>query len=90
MSLPTWLLRDAAERWGTPLYVPDLDRAAANARAWRNALPGALVAFAVKANPDPALLSRLARDGFGFEGDVGLGRSIVTAAALTLVRTHGC
>ena len=61
------LLREAAERWGTPLYVTDLDAAAANAHAWRDALPGALVAYAVKANPDPALLGRLAADGFGFE-----------------------
>ena len=61
------LLREAAERWGTPLYVTDLDAAAARAAAWREALPGALVAYAVKANPDPALLRRLAGDGAGFE-----------------------
>ena len=62
------LLVAAAERWGTPLYVADLDLAAANARAWSDALPpGSLVAYAVKANPDPALLRRLARDGIGFE-----------------------
>ena len=61
------LLREAAERWGTPLYVTDLDTAAAAGHAWREALPGGLVAYAVKANPDPALLRRLAGDGFGFE-----------------------
>lgn len=61
------LLREAAERWGTPLYVTDLDAAAARAAAWWEALPGALVAYAVKANPDPALLRRLAGDGAGFE-----------------------
>jgi diaminopimelate decarboxylase len=61
------LLAAAAERWGTPLYVTDLDAAAEHAAAWRRALPGALVAFAVKANPDPALLRRLAADGIGFE-----------------------
>lgn len=44
------LLREAAERWGTPLYVTDLDAAAVGAYAWREALPGALVAYAVKAN----------------------------------------
>ena len=60
-------LLEAAERWGTPLYVTDLDAAADHARAWREALPGALVAYAVKANPDPELLRRLAGDGFGFE-----------------------
>jgi diaminopimelate decarboxylase len=67
MSLPHGLLVEAAERWGTPLYVTDLDAASAAAHAWRDALPGALVAYAVKANPDPALLRRLAADGFGFE-----------------------
>jgi len=64
---PAELLREAAGRWGTPLYVTDLDAAAARARAWQRALPGALVAYAVKANPDPALLRRLAADGIGFE-----------------------
>lgn len=68
MSSNRELLAAAAERWGTPLYVTDLDLAAANARAWADALPpGALVAYAVKANPDPALLARLAREGFGCE-----------------------
>jgi diaminopimelate decarboxylase len=61
------LLIMAARRWGTPLYITDLDRAAARAGAWAAALPGALVAYAVKANPDPALLRRLAADGCGFE-----------------------
>ena len=64
---PHALLVEAAERWGTPLYVTDLDAASSAAHAWRDALPGALVAYAVKANPDPALLRRLAADGFGFE-----------------------
>ena len=68
MSSVDGLLVEAAERWGTPLYVTDLDAAAASANAWREALPGALVAYAVKANPDPALLRRLADEGFGFEG----------------------
>jgi diaminopimelate decarboxylase len=61
------LLREAVERWGTPLYVTDLDEAAVRASEWQRALPGALVAYAVKANPDPALLRRLADDGIGFE-----------------------
>jgi diaminopimelate decarboxylase len=75
------LLREAAERWGTPLYVTDLDAAAAGAHAWRDALPGALVAYAVKANPDPALLRRLAADGFGFE--------VVGPVELALARRAG-
>lgn len=67
MTLPREQLLEAAERWGTPLYVTDLDVAAAAAHAWRAALPGAVVAYAVKANPDPALLRRIADEGFGFE-----------------------
>jgi diaminopimelate decarboxylase len=61
------LLVEAAARFGTPLYVTDLDDAASRASEWRVALPGALVAYAVKANPDPALLQRLAGEGIGFE-----------------------
>lgn len=62
------LLVEAAERWGTPLYVTDLDVAAERARAWVEVLPArSLVAYAVKANPDPALLRRLAVEGIGAE-----------------------
>jgi diaminopimelate decarboxylase len=67
MSLPHGLLIGAAERWGTPLYVTDLDAASSAAHAWRRAFPGALIAYAVKANPEAALLRRLAAEGFGFE-----------------------
>lgn len=75
-------LVEAAERWGTPLYVTDLDAALENARAWRMALPEALVAYAVKANPDPLLLRRLAEDGFGFE--------VVSPGELALALRSGC
>jgi diaminopimelate decarboxylase len=62
------LLAEAAERWGTPLYVTDLDAAVERARAWSAVVPaGGLVAYAVKANPDPALLRRLAGEGIGAE-----------------------
>jgi diaminopimelate decarboxylase len=76
------LLVEAAERWGTPTYVTDLDIASARALEWRAALPGALVAYAVKANPDPALLRRLADDGCGFE--------VVGPVELALARRAGC
>jgi diaminopimelate decarboxylase len=82
VTLPRETLVAAAQRWGTPLYVTDLDLAAANAGAWRTALPGALVAYAVKANPDPALLRRLADDGFGFE--------VVGPVELALALRAGC
>ncbi|MGH9174269.1 MAG: diaminopimelate decarboxylase, partial [Vicinamibacterales bacterium] len=80
--IPAERLREAADRWGTPLYVTDIDAAAANADAWRRALAGALVAYAVKANPDPALLRRLAGDGFGFE--------VVGPVELAMALRAGC
>ena len=80
--LPAEHLRAAAERWGTPLYVTDLDAASAAAHAWGDALPGALIAYAVKANPDPALLRRLAGEGFGFE--------VVGPVELALALKAGC
>jgi diaminopimelate decarboxylase len=85
------VLVEAAERWGTPLYVTDLDRASASARAWADALPGALVAYAVKANPDPALLRRLATDGFGFEvvGPVELALALRAGAAPGRIVVNG-
>jgi diaminopimelate decarboxylase len=85
------LLADAAARWGTPLYVTDLDAASARAEAWCRALPGALVAFAVKANPDPALLARLAADGIGFEvvGPVELALAQLAGAPADRIVVNG-
>ncbi len=86
-------LSEAADRWGTPLYVTDLDAAVANARAWQAALPGALVAYAIKANPDPALLRRLASEGFGFEVvgpvELSMARRAGAAAERTVVNGVG-
>ena len=90
-ALPRDALIEAAERWGTPLYVTDLDAAVAAARAWRRELPGALVAYAVKANPDPALLRRLAADGHGFEvvGPVELALALRTGAPPERIVVNG-
>jgi diaminopimelate decarboxylase len=76
------LLVQAADRWGTPLYVTDLDRAAANLAAYRAALPNALLAYAVKANSDPQLLRRLVADGAGVE--------VVNETELALATRAGC
>ena len=73
---------DAAARWGTPLYLTDLDAAAGRLAAYRAAFPGALVAYAVKANPEPQLLRRLVADGAGCE--------VVTAVELALALRAGC
>lgn len=86
------LLVAAADRWGTPIHVLDLDRAATNADAWRRALPdGSLVAYAVKANADPALLRRLAADGFGFEvvGPIELALALRAGVAPDRVVVNG-
>ncbi len=74
-------LRDAAARWGTPLYVTDLDAVAATLAEYRAAFPGALIAYAVKANPDPLLLARLAAEGAGAE--------VVNAVELALAQRAG-
>lgn len=91
MHLPREELVAAVARWGTPLYVTDLDAAAERAAAWRHALPGALVAYAVKANPDPALLRRLAAEGSGFEvvGPVELAQALRAGAAPERIVVNG-
>ncbi len=80
--LDSRLALDAAERWGTPLYLTDLDAAAARLAAYRAAFPGALIAYAIKANADPQLLRRLVADGAGCE--------VVTAVELALALRAGC
>lgn len=82
MTLDARLAVDAAERWGTPLYLTDLDAAAARLAAYRTAFPGALIAYAIKANADPQLLRRLVADGAGCE--------VVTAVELALALRAGC
>ena len=79
---PIQALAEAAASWGTPLYVTDLDRAAEHLARYRAAVPDALVAYAVKANPDPALLRRLVSDGAGCE--------VVSGVELELARRAGC
>lgn len=82
MTLDPELAADAAARWGTPLYLTDLDVAASRLAAYRVAFPGALIAYAVKANADPQLLQRLVADGAGCE--------VVTAVELALALRAGC
>ena len=61
------LLTAIAGRFGTPAYVYDLDRMARRLVAVQGALPGAAVLYAVKANPNGAVLRRLASLGAGAE-----------------------
>jgi diaminopimelate decarboxylase len=82
LSPPRDLLVEAARRWGTPIWVTDLDRCTANLAAYRAALPEALIAYAVKANADPSLLRHLVADGAGCEA--------VTYVELGLALRAGC
>ena len=57
---------DLVRAHGSPLFVYDLDVVTVRVAALRSALPpNAEVAFAVKANPNPALLAHLASLGLG-------------------------
>ncbi len=60
-------LADAATRFGTPLYVYDLDIITHQVMRVRKAFPATDLFFAVKANPCGAVLRHLARLGLGAE-----------------------
>ncbi|HEX7005175.1 MAG TPA: diaminopimelate decarboxylase [Trueperaceae bacterium] len=60
-------LADAARRFGTPLYVYDLNKVRRQVARLREALPGARLHYAVKANPSRALLRLLSSAGLGAE-----------------------
>lgn len=77
------LIRRAAARFGTPLYLYDFEVIAARVRALRAALgPRFTLAYAVKANPSLAVLS------FFFER--GLGADVASRGELLAVRRAGC
>jgi diaminopimelate decarboxylase len=61
------LLSDIAERFGTPTYVYDLGEVSRQLGRLKLALPGALIYYAVKANPAGAVMGHLARQGLGAE-----------------------
>jgi diaminopimelate decarboxylase len=60
-------LRQLAERYGTPLYVYDLDAIGERVTRLRGAFPNADLRFAVKANPAAGVLAHLAAAGVGAE-----------------------
>lgn len=65
--LPPALLRDAADRFGTPLYVYSAAELDAALERVRGAFGDARVYYAMKANPNLTLLRRLHAAGVGFE-----------------------
>jgi len=54
-----------AERFGTPLVVYDEETLLANARAYKEAAPDALLLYSLKAFPNVAILRLLAAEGYG-------------------------
>ncbi len=60
-------LLELAQTYGTPTYVYNLDKVSAQVDALREALPGADLHYAVKANPCGAVLRHLAKRGLGAE-----------------------
>jgi len=56
-------LRELADRYGTPSYVVDLDRVAANYRRFDAAFPDARVMYAAKANTGRAVLETVLAAG---------------------------
>ena len=67
MAVTDELLAEAARRFGTPLYVYDLQRIRNQVERLRDALPMARLFYAVKANPAKALLTELRGAGLGAE-----------------------
>lgn len=61
------LLRDAAARFGTPVYLYDLTRITAQVTELREAFPTARIHYAVKANASGAVLRHIASLGLGAE-----------------------
>src|SRR3990172_1434416 len=60
-------LKKLALEHGTPLFVIDHDRLRRNYREFRRYLPRVQVYYAVKANPDPAIVRTLYREGASFD-----------------------
>jgi diaminopimelate decarboxylase len=56
---------ELAERFGTPLVVYEEQTLLANARAYREAAPDALLLYSLKAFPNLAILRLLAAEGYG-------------------------
>jgi diaminopimelate decarboxylase len=73
---------DLAARFGTPLYVYDLDVVDRQVAALRSCLPGVVdLAYAVKANPALAVIAHLGR--------LGLGADVASGGELAAVKRAG-
>ncbi|MFH1054621.1 MAG: type III PLP-dependent enzyme [Candidatus Altiarchaeota archaeon] len=61
------LLKDLAREHGTPIFVIDHERIRSNYREFRKYLPLVQAYYAVKANPDPAIVKTLFDMGSSFD-----------------------
>ncbi len=61
------LLKDLAQKHGTPLFVVDHDEVRSNYAEFRRYLPRVQPYYAVKANPDPAIIRTLYAAGASFD-----------------------
>ena len=80
MPLSRHALSDAAQRFGTPLYLYDAEELDAALRRVRRAFGETRLFYAMKANPNLNLLRRYAAAGVGFEC-VSLGELLRAEAA---------
>jgi len=65
--LKTSLLKELAQKHGTPLFIVDHDAVRSNYAAFKRYLPRVQAYYAVKANPDPAIIKTLYDAGASFD-----------------------
>jgi ornithine decarboxylase len=65
--MKTALLRELAHKHGTPLFVVDHNAVRGNYREFKRYLPRVQAYYAVKANPDPAIIRSLYEIGASFD-----------------------
>ena len=67
MTFSPEILHQVAETYGTPMYCYDLKKVSSQVENLQDALPNAQLRYAVKANPNGALLKHFASLGLGAE-----------------------
>jgi ornithine decarboxylase len=65
--LKTSLLKELAQKHGTPMFVVDHDAVRSNYAAFKRYLPRVQAYYAVKANSDPAIIKTLYDEGASFD-----------------------
>jgi len=65
--IKTGLLKELAQKHGTPLFIVDLEAVRSNYAAFKRCLPRVQAYYAVKANPDPEIIRTLYAIGASFD-----------------------